>query len=270
MLNKIKEAKSFIESKTKLKPSLGVVLGSGLGDFVNRVENKVTLPYNIIPHFKTTTVEGHEGALILGEVKGKAVAVLQGRIHAYEGHALHEVVFPLRVLIALGIKNVVLTNAAGGIHESFRPGDLVLIKDHINLTGMNPLIGPNIPEFGPRFPDMTYAYDPELRMVIEKKAQALGIELKSGVYAGLSGPTYETPAEIRMLRTLGADMVGMSTVPECIVANHQGIKVIGISCITNLAAGLSKQKLHHGEIKEQALKVMRSFTTLLEEVTPAL
>jgi len=208
-------------------------------------------------------VEGHEGCLILGEIEGVSVAVLQGRTHGYEGVPMDKIVFPIRVLSILGIENLILTNAAGGINHQFNPGDLVDIKDHINLLGTNPLVGPNIQELGPRFPDMTRAYNPALRAILKEAAKEVGFEIKAGVYCALLGPTYETPAEINMLRVLGADMVGMSTVPEVIAANHLGVKVCGISCITNMAAGIKDEKLSHDDVKDQAKKVMQLFSNLL-------
>lgn len=264
MYAKIGEAAEFIRTKTDIIPKVGVVLGSGLGAFVDRIENPVSIPYEEIPYFHDCSVEGHQGRLILGQVKGVNVAVLQGRIHGYEGYPMEELVFPTRVLATLGIENLLLTNAAGGINESFNPGDLVMITDHINLMGKNPLVGPNIAELGPRFPDMTEAYNLELRKHLQEAATELNYELKSGVYAAMLGPTYETPAEVRMAGIVGADMVGMSTVPESIAANHLGVKVCGISCITNMAAGIEKGKLSHDDIKEQAVKVMKTFSDLVE------
>ena len=264
MYDHIETSAKFIKSKTKLEPKIGLVLGSGLGAFVDAIQDKCVIPYSEIPHFKTTAVEGHEGKLILGKVAGVAVAVMQGRIHAYEGHSQDEVVFPTRVLGTMGIKTLILTNAAGGINSFFRPGDLVLIDDHINLMGRNPLVGPNLAKLGPRFPDMTEAYDTGLKEILLATAKDMGYHLKRGVYAGLLGPTYETPAEIRMLGIIGSDMVGMSTVPETIVANHMGIRVAGISCITNMAAGIHKEKLRHEDIKDQAMRIMHNFTRLLQ------
>jgi purine-nucleoside phosphorylase len=266
MLKKIQEATAYIQSITKIKPRAGVILGSGLGVYVDQIEDKIVIPYTDIPHFHPTTVEGHEGRLILGKVKGVDVAVLQGRYHVYEGHSLEDVVLPTRVLCMLGAENIILTNAAGGINPEYQPGDLVYLKDHINLTGRNPLVGPNIAELGPRFPDMTEAYDMGLRKIIEASAQAVGFNIKGGVYVSLLGPTYETPAEINMMRIIGADMVGMSTVPEAIVANHIGVKVAGISCITNLAAGVGHEKLKHEDVKDVAKLAMMKFSKLLTEI----
>lgn len=261
---KIKKSKTAIEEKCSIRPKIGLVLGSGLGLFVDNVDNKVIIPYDQIPYFHNTTVEGHAGRLILGTILDFPVVILQGRIHAYEGHQMEDLVFPIRVLASLGIDGLILTNAAGGVNTQFETGDLICISDHINLMGKNPLIGPNINEMGPRFPDMTHAYNQEYQNDLVKSAGELGIKMKKGVYVGLLGPTYETPAEIRMIRTLGGDMVGMSTVPESIAANHLGIKVCGISCITNMAAGILDVRLKHEDIKEEAFKVMERFTGLLK------
>jgi len=266
MIQKIQNATEYIQAKTKIKPMVGIILGSGLGVYVDQIEKPVIIPYEDIPGFHKTTVEGHQGRLIIGEVKGVNVAVLQGRYHAYEGHTLEDVVFPTRVLSLLGAEFMLLTNASGGINNDFVPGDLVYIKDHINLTGRNPLVGPNIAELGPRFPDMTQAYDIEINNLIETSAKNLDINIKSGVYVSLLGPTYETPAEINMLRILGGDMVGMSTVPESIAANHLGMRVAGISCITNLAAGIGHEKLKHEDVKEVARLAMQKFSNLLTEL----
>lgn len=265
MYEKLGTAARYIQSIHSSTPRVGIVLGSGLGAFVDSLKEKTVIPYSDIPYFKQTTVEGHEGRLILGKVEGVEVAILQGRQHAYEGHPMDEVVFPVRVLATLGIEVLILTNAAGGINLNFKPGELVLIEDHINLMARNPLIGPNINELGPRFPDMTEAYNKEIRKYIEEAAKKHGVKLQKGVYAGVLGPTYETPAEIRMLRAIGADMVGMSTVPESIAANHLGLKVAGISCVTNMGAGIENVKLKHEDIKEQAVKVMHGFISILKE-----
>lgn len=263
MYNRLLTAAKQIQSKREATPKVGIILGSGLGAFVNSIEDQTVIPYSDIPYFKNTTVEGHDGRLILGRIKGVEVAVLQGRIHGYEGHSMEEIVFPTRVLATLGIDALILTNAAGGINLNFSPGDLVLIADHLNLMGKNPLVGPNIAELGPRFPDMTHAYNVELRSMVKEAAKEMNYNMKEGVYCALLGPTYETPSEIKMLRVFGADMVGMSTVPESIAANHLGLRVAGISCITNMGAGIENKKLHHDEVKEQAIKVMNTFTELL-------
>lgn len=265
VMQKILESSQYIQSKSKVKPKIGIVLGSGLGIYVNQIQNKTIIPYHDIPHFKRTAVEGHEGILILGEVHGVPVVALQGRMHPYEGHAMDEIVHPVRTLAALGIEILFVTNASGGINANYHPGDLVSIEDHINLSGRNPLVGPNIAELGPRFPDMSTAYDPELRELLKKIAAHHHVDLKSGVYCSVLGPTYETPAEIRMLRIIGADMVGMSTVPEVIAANHLGLKVAGVACITNYAAGIKEEKLSHADVKKVAEKAMVGFATILTE-----
>lgn len=263
IFQKIQEAANFIKSKTSITPKVGIVLGSGLGVYVDQIENKTIIPYTDIPHFHATSVAGHDGRLVLGQVKGVDVAVYQGRFHVYEGHQLDDVVLPSRVLSLLGAKYLLLTNAAGGINSAYVPGDLVCIKDHINLTGRNPLVGKNIDELGPRFPDMTETYNLELQELMVASAKELDFELPRGVYAAMLGPTYETPAEIGMLKIIGSDMVGMSTVPEAIAAHHAGLKVGGISCITNLAAGISPEKLDHDDVKEVAKLAMIKFSNLL-------
>ena len=265
VMNKILESSQYIQSKFKVKPKIGIILGSGLGIYVDQIQNKTIIPYQEIPHFKRTTVEGHEGRLILGEVHGIPVAALQGRMHPYEGHPMEEIVHPVRTLAALGIEMLFVTNASGGINAEYHPGDLVAIEDHINLSGRNPLVGPNIAELGPRFPDMSQAYDPELRELLKLVAKNHHVNLKSGVYCSMLGPTYETPAEIRMLRVLGADLVGMSTVSEVIAANHLGLKVAGVACITNYAAGIKLEKLSHADVKKVAEKAMVGFATILTE-----
>ncbi len=265
VMNKILESSQYIQGRFNVKPKIGIVLGSGLGIYVDQIQNKTIIPYQDIPHFKRTTVEGHEGRLILGEVHGVPVAALQGRMHPYEGHPMEEIVHPIRTLAALGIEMLFVTNASGGINLDYHPGDLVAIEDHINLSGRNPLVGPNIAELGPRFPDMSQAYDPELRELLKKVAKNHHVNLKSGVYCSVLGPTYETPAEIRMLRILGADLVGMSTVSEVIAANHLGLKVAGVACITNYAAGIKLEKLSHADVKKVAEKAMVGFATILTE-----
>jgi purine-nucleoside phosphorylase len=265
VMNKILESSQYIQSKFKVKPKIGIVLGSGLGIYVDQIQNKTIIPYQDIPHFKRTTVEGHEGRLILGDVHGVPVAALQGRMHPYEGHPMEEIVHPVRTLAALGIEMLFVTNASGGINANYHPGDLVAIEDHINLSGRNPLVGPNIAELGPRFPDMSEAYDPELRALLKQVAINHHVDLKSGVYCSVLGPTYETPAEIRMLRTIGVDLVGMSTVSEVIAANHLGLKVAGVACVTNYAAGIKQEKLSHADVKKVAEKAMVGFATILTE-----
>lgn len=265
VMQKILEASQYILSKISTKPKIGIVLGSGLGIYVDQIQNKIVIPYQDIPHFKRTSVEGHEGRLIIGEVHGVTVAALQGRFHAYEGHPMDEIVLPVRALAALGIEILFLTNASGGINADFHPGDLVAINDHINMSGRNPLVGPNIAELGPRFPDMTTAYDPELIKLMQDVAGHHHVDLKTGVYCSVLGPTYETPAEIRMIRVIGGDMVGMSTVPEVIAANHLGLRVAGVACITNYAAGIKQEKLSHADVKKVAEKAMVGFATILTE-----
>jgi purine-nucleoside phosphorylase len=265
ILEQLNQAKTAIQSQSSLKPLIAITLGSGLGAFVDEVDTEVIIPYNEIPHFSGTTVLGHKGQLVLGKIDQTPIAVLQGRIHGYEGHTPAEVVFPTRLMKMLGAENIILTNASGGINLDYKPGDLVMITDHLNLTSANPLTGPNVEEFGPRFPDMTYTYSPSLQETMAMAARDISYNLKKGIYAGLTGPTYETPAEIRMLRTLGADLVGMSTVHEAIAAHHIGLKVAGISCVSNMAAGILKEELKHEDIKEQANKAMVPFVKILVE-----
>ncbi len=249
---------------------LALVLGSGLGAFADDIEDATSLPYTELPGFARSTVEGHAGRLVLGKVEGMPVVAMQGRFHYYEGYTFDEVTFPIRVLGLLGIKSIILTNAAGGMSNGFTQGSLMVISDHLNLIGANPLHGPNDERFGPRFPDMTEVYDRDYQDVMIKEARRLGHELRRGVYAALSGPSYETPAEIRMLRALGADAVGMSTVPEAIIARHMGIKVLGLSCITNLAAGILGTQINHAEVIETGERVRSTFTELLRGVIPKL
>ncbi|MEN8221768.1 MAG: purine-nucleoside phosphorylase [Acidobacteriota bacterium] len=264
--DKIVEASEFIKRKIDVVPEAGVVLGSGLGDFADEVDKSVVIPYDDIPHFKKVKVKGHAGNLVAGMVSGKAVVVLQGRYHFYEGHDIRDIVFPVRVLCSLGIKDLIITNAAGGINGAFTPGDLMVITDHINLMGENPLTGDNDERLGPRFPDMSSIYDNTQSEKIISTARSLSISVKSGVYAGLMGPSYETPAEIRMLKAIGADSVGMSTVPEAIAAKHMGMNVMGVSCITNYAAGITDQPLDHKEVTETADRVKEDFINLLTRV----
>ena len=262
--DKITLAAEYILSQVSLRPEIGLVLGSGLGDFADTLEDAVRLPFCDIPNFPVATAPGHAGALVFGRKCGKTVVALQGRIHYYEGLPQREITLPIRVLAAIGVKSLILTNACGGVNTGFVPGDLMLISDHINFSGQNPLIGPNMDAFGPRFPDMSDLYTASLRAAIRQKADELGIPLREGVYAMYSGPNYETPAEIRMFRTLGADAVGMSTVPEALVAGHCGMQVVGISCITNMAAGILPVKLTHQEVIDTAAKVHDRFQRLLE------
>ena len=261
---KILSAADYIKKQTDLRPDIGLVLGSGLGDYADTLEEAVRIPYADIPNFPVPTVPGHSGAMVFGKKCGQTVVVLQGRIHYYEGLPQKEITLPIRVLAALGVKTVVLTNACGGVNLSFQPGDLMLISDHINFSGSNPLIGANLDAFGPRFPDMSDLYTASIRAAIKEKASAADIKLQEGVYAMYSGPNYETPAEIRMFRTMGADTVGMSTVPEALVAGHCGMQVVGISCITNMAAGILPVKLSHAEVMETADLVHDKFQKLLD------
>lgn len=263
--DRLKETVEFIRTRTPLKPRVGIVLGSGLGAFVDRVEIESTIPYDEIPSFNSPTVEGHQGKLILGKVHGVDLAILQGRVHYYEGHSMSDVVFPVRTLALLGTEVIMLTNSAGGLDPNMKPGDFMIIEDHINLMGDNPLKGPNIQNLGPRFPDMTEAYEKSL---VEKMSQILSqnnVRYWKGTYCGVSGPTYETPAEVRFLQAIGGKAVGMSTVPETIAANHMGQRVCAMSCITNMAAGLSSSKLTHDEVTEKAKEVEARFCDFLEE-----
>lgn len=254
-----------IRARTNLKPRIGIILGSGLGAFVNEVHVETSIPFHEIPNFMPPTVEGHQGNLILGTVGTQAVAILQGRNHFYEGHSMETVVFPTRVLALLGIEVLVLTNSAGGFGDTMQAGDFMIIEDHINLMGTNPLMGPNMKSLGPRFPDMTEAYDQKLIELMEKILKNQNTRYHKGVYCGVSGPTYETPAEVRYLKMIGGKAVGMSTVPESIAANHLGLRVAALSCITNLAAGISRQKLSHQEVTETAKRVEQKFTSFLKE-----
>ena len=258
------ETAAFLKQKTAgFEPEIAVVLGSGLGSFADRIEVAATIPYSQIPHFKQTAVAGHSGNLIFGQVGGRKVVCQQGRYHFYEGHHITEVVFPIRVMAKLGAQTLVVTNAAGGINGDFGVGDIMMIRDHINFQGTNPLIGPNDDTFGPRFPDMTFAYDPDYRQQMREVSKSLDIPIREGVYLAVTGPSYETPAEIHMFRTLGADAVGMSTVPEVIAASHLGMRVLGLSCISNAAAGMSGEKLDHTDV-EKVVKVMgRQFENLV-------
>jgi purine-nucleoside phosphorylase len=249
---------------------VAVVLGSGLGAFADELEDAQAVPFDEIPGFARPTVEGHAGRLVFGRVAGVAVAAMQGRFHFYEGYTLEEVTFPVRALALAGVRSLLLTNAAGGLNESYRQGSLVVIEDHLNLMGVSPLRGPNDERFGPRFPDMTAVYDREYSEAAREEASAMGLELPGGVYAALSGPAYETPAEIRMLRLLGADAVGMSTVPEALVARHMGLRVLCISCITNMAAGVLDQPINHEEVIETGQRVRETFGELLRRVIPRL
>jgi purine-nucleoside phosphorylase len=261
-------AAKFILSKTKLRPQIAVVLGSGLGAFADELTDATRIPYEKIPGFPRSTAVGHAGRLVIGKAGNVAVAAMQGRVHFYEGYSEQEVVFPMRVFGRMGIRSAILTNAAGGINLEFKQGALVVIRDHINLQPANPLIGPNDERFGLRFSDMTTAYWQPYRETALAEAKRQGMEVSEGVYAALSGPSYETPAEIRYLRTIGADLVGMSTVPEVIVARHMGIRVLGISCVTNMAAGILDQPINHLEVLETGERVKGQFIALLRAVLP--
>jgi purine-nucleoside phosphorylase len=262
----IQKSAQFLQGKVDIKPEIGLILGSGLGVLVEEIENQVCIPYNEIPEFPVSTVEGHAGQLVFGTIKGVPVVAMQGRFHFYEGYDMNKVTFPVRVMKEMGVEKIVVTNAAGGVNTSFVPGDLMLITDHINFMGTNPLIGPNDNEMGVRFPDMSEAYSKQLGEVAKGVATKLGLDLKEGIYFGVTGPSYETPAEIRMIRTVGGDAVGMSTVPEVIVARHSGMKVLGISCITNMAAGILDQPLNHEEVIETTEKVKANFLSLVKEI----
>lgn len=261
---RIDTACKAIRAETDAAPSVGLILGSGLGDFCDGLENRLEIPFSRIPGLPTPTVEGHQGSFVFGTFAGRSVAALRGRVHYYEGYPQGDITLPVRVMAKLGVRTLILTNAAGGVNLDFHPGDLMLITDHINFSGTNPLIGPNLDEFGPRFPDMSDIYTRGLREKLRPLAAQAGLELREGVYMMYSGPSYETPAEIRAFRALGADAVGMSTVPEAIIARHCGMRVMGVSCITNMAAGVLHQALNHAEVVEAAAKARGNFTRLLE------
>ena len=266
----ISSAADYIKSRIQIVPRIGVVLGSGLGAFADEIERATEISYTDIPGWPQSTAVGHAGKLVIGTVAGVPVAVMAGRAHLYEGYTQAQAAFGVRVLNRVGVQSMVFTNAAGGINLEYGQGALVMISDHINLQGSNPLIGPNDESFGPRFPDMSEAYSKAYREAANQCAAALNIPLRQGVYAALTGPSYETPAEIRYLRTIGADLVGMSTVPEVIVANHAGMKVLAISCVTNMAAGILDQKINHEEVLETGLRVREAFVQLLKAVLPRL
>ena len=257
-----KEAAQYIKDQGVDALEVGLILGSGLGELADEIENRVVIQYTDIPSFPVSTVEGHAGQLVCGTLGGKKVIALQGRFHYYEGYTMEVVTFPIRVMSELGVESMIVTNAAGGVNRDFTPGDLMMITDHINFFGTNPLIGANDEEQGPRFPDLSQAYDLEYQTFIKEAASELDLPLKEGVYFGMTGPTYESPAEIRMINTLGGDSVGMSTVPEVIVARHAGIRVAGISCITNFAAGLGGE-LNHEDVIEVSTKIRSSFKSLV-------
>ena len=259
VLDKLQETTQFIRSKTQMKPRLGIVLGSGLGAFVNHIDVTCEISFSEIPNFVAPSVEGHSGRLVFGELHGVPLAIMQGRVHYYEGHTMEQVAYPIRTLAMLGIEVLLLTNSAGGLDPQMKPGDLMVIEDHINLMGDNPLMGPNIKNLGPRFPDMTEAYDKELTETMVNVLTQQKTRFWKGVYCGVSGPTYETPAEVRFLQTIGGQAVGMSTVPESIAANHLGLRVCAVSCITNPAAGIHTTKLTHDEVTAMANSVEQIF-----------
>lgn len=263
---KIHNAAQFLKNRYSKTPKIGLILGSGLGVLAEEISNPVKIPYQEIPDFPVSTVEGHAGQLVFGQLSGVEVVTMQGRFHFYEGYHFDQVTFPVRVMKQLGVEILIVTNAAGGVNESFAPGDLMLISDHINNMGSNPLIGPNDSRLGVRFPDLSEAYSKKLRQSAKHIADRLKIKVREGVYVGNTGPVYETPAEIRMLRAWGGDAVGMSTVPEVIVARHSGIEVLGISCISNMAAGILDQPLTHDEVIETTERVRENFLMYVKEI----
>lgn len=262
LFTKVREAADYIKKQGVNGIEVGLILGSGLGELADEIENRTVIPYTDIPSFPVSTVAGHAGQMVCGTLGGKNVIALQGRFHYYEGYAMDVVTFPVRVMSELGVESLIVTNAAGGVNRDFTPGDLMMITDHINFFGTNPLIGPNNDKLGPRFPDVSQAYDLEYQQMIQEVASGLELSLKEGVYFGTTGPTYETPAEVRMIETLGGDAVGMSTVPEVIVARHAGIRVAGISCITNYAAGLGGE-LNHEDVIDVSARIRSSFKALV-------
>lgn len=270
LLHRMEEAKTYIQSRISVQPQIGLILGSGLGELADDIQEAVRIPYESIPHFPVSTVEGHAGQLVTGRLHNKVVIAMQGRFHYYEGYSMQEVTFPVRVMKSLGVEQIIVTNACGGMNPEFKPGDLMLIRDHLNMTGANPLIGANEPALGPRFPDMSRAYTPELLELVREVARSLGIQIQQGVYAGITGPTYMTPAELTMLRKLGGDAVGMSTVPEVIVASHMAMKVIGISCVTDMAIGEHLEPLSHEQVIAVANRTKPMFISLVKEIVARL
>ena len=270
LFERVQTAADAVRERTAMVPQVGLILGSGLGAYGDKLDNATRIPYSDIPYFPQSHVVGHKGCLVLGERAGVRCVAMQGRVHMYEGHSAQTVSFPARVLIALGAKVLIVTNAAGGLNASWSPGTLMLIRDHIDLLRDHALRGPNDERLGPRFPDMTHAYAPELRALVKEVAAAENITLQEGVYVAMPGPTYETPAEVLMLQRLGADATGMSTVPEVVVARHQGARAIGISCITNQAAGISGHELSHAEVTETATRVRATFERLLDAILAGL
>ena len=270
LYDRAQRAADQIRSSAKTEPSVAIVLGSGLGAFADELTESTSLAYKDIAGFAQATVEGHAGRLVIGKAGEVPIAAMQGRFHFYEGYSLEDVTFPIRVLKSLGVRTLILTNAAGSLNTEFTPGSLMVISDHINLMGVNPLIGRNDERFGPRFPDLTSTYDPDLQNIVIEEARAMKIDMRRGVYAALTGPSYETPAEIHMVRTLGADAVGMSTVPEALVARHMQMRVLGVSCITNMAAGVLDKPINHEEVIETGERVRETFAELLRRVIPKL
>ncbi|MBB5356725.1 purine-nucleoside phosphorylase [Anoxybacillus mongoliensis] len=262
----IEQAAQFLKEKFSTPPQIGLILGSGLGVLADEIEQAIKIPYSDIPNFPVSTVEGHAGQLVYGQLEGATVVVMQGRFHYYEGYSFDKVTFPVRVMKALGVEQLIVTNAAGGVNESFEPGDLMIISDHINNMGGNPLIGPNDAALGVRFPDMSEAYSKRLRQLAKDVANEIGLRVREGVYVANTGPAYETPAEIRMIRVMGGDAVGMSTVPEVIVARHANMEVLGISCISNMAAGILDQPLTHDEVIETTEKVKADFLRFVKAI----
>jgi purine-nucleoside phosphorylase len=266
LYSRAENAARTIRARSAAEARVAIVLGSGLGGFAEEFKEPVSLPYNEIPGFVSSTAQGHVGRLVIGKVEGVPVLAMQGRVHYYEGYSLEEVTFPIRTFKLLGVDTLILTNAAGGIDVQLSQGALMVISDHLNFMGVNPLRGPNDERFGPRFPDMSEVYSRELQELVIEESRALGITIRRGIYAALAGPCYETPAEIHMLRSFGADAVGMSTVPEAIVARQMGMKILGISCITNMAAGISENPINHEEVMETGQRVRETFTKLLRQV----
>ena len=268
--SRAREAAEFLLFQTGLRPEIGLILGSGLGSFAEELSEAARVPYTVIPHFPHSTAIGHAGQMVLGYVKNAPVAAMQGRVHLYEGYSAQQVAFPIRVFKCMGVSALVITNAAGGINLEYKQGALILIRDHINLQGQNPLVGPNDDRFGERFPDMTHGYSKLLRDIAHQAAATLGRSLSEGIYAAMLGPSYETPAEIHYLRTIGADLVGMSTVPEVIAASHMGLKVLAISCVTNMAAGILDKPLSYIEVFETTERVRGEIVALLRAVMPGI
>src|SRR5262245_10409098 len=266
LYERAEHATRVIRSRITVEPRIALVLGSGLGGFADDFEEAAGIPYEDIPGFKRSTAQGHAGRLVIGKIDSVPVLAMQGRVHYYEGYSLEEVTFPVRAFKLLGIKTLILTNAAGGINVELQQGALMVLSDHLNLMGANPLRGPNDERFGPRFPDMSTVYSPELQELVVEEAREIGVEVRRGIYGALAGPSYETPAEIVLLRNLGADAVGMSTVPEAIVARHMGLEVLGIACITNMAAGISDEPINHEEVMATGDRVRETFTELLRRV----